>query len=165
MPMIRPMQAADAEAVLAIQRAAYPPPFHESWAVLGAKLALYAAGCWVAEAAGRPCAYLFSHPGLSTRPATLHGALAALPAAPDCHYLHDLALHPAHQGAGLGSRLRAQAVAQARSAGFHQLALVAVQGSRPFWERQGFVPLELPQPEGLQSYGADALAMVCALRG
>ena len=157
------MQTADAEAVLAIQHAAYPPPFHESWAVLGAKRALHPAGCWVAEAAGQPCAYLFSHPGRLDQPAALHGAQAALPDAPDCYYLHDLAIHPAHQGTGLGRALRECAVAQARAAGFTRLALVAVQGSRRFWERQGFGPLPLTDAGRLQAYGPDALAMVCRL--
>lgn len=173
MTRLRPMAEADADAVLAVQRAAYPPSHWEGWAVLGRKLALWPAGCWVAvDETDTVQAYLFSHPGRANAPPPLHGVLDALPDAPDAYAVHDLALHPRAQGQGLGARLWQQALASAQAAGLRTLSLVAVQGSAGFWQRQGFVPVEpselndLNDPDAaralvdkLASYGADAVFM------
>lgn len=159
--LLRPMHEDDAEAVLAIQRQAYPPSHHESWAVLGRKRELWPAGCWVAQAAsGALLGYVFSHPRQGGRPLPLHGLIDALPEAPDCFHLHDLALHAEARGQGLAPRLVAQVVAAARAADLPQLSLVAVQDSQGFWVRQGFVP---SSSGGLSSYGEDAVAMVKGL--
>ena len=45
-----------------------------------------------------------------------------------------------------------------------QAALVSVQGTRGFWQRQGFSPAAA-QPPALASYGADALYMTRTLDG
>lgn len=160
---LRPMRAADAAAVLAVQRAAYPPSHHESWAVLGRKLALWPAGCWVGcDGSGAVVAYLFAHPGQREAPPPLHGMLDALPESPDAFALHDLALHPKVQGRGLGGLLWRQALASAQAAGLSTLSLVAVQGSAAFWARQGFVavaPGAAALTEKLAAYGADAVFM------
>lgn len=161
---LRPMHAADADAVLAVQQAAYPPSHHESWAVLGRKLALWPAGCWVmADGAGAVQAYLFSHPGRLDAPPPLHGLLDALPGTPDAYALHDLALHPRAQGQGLGSVLWRRALACAHAAGLPAMSLVAVQGSAGFWGRQGFHAVDASTVAGLveklAGYGADAVFM------
>ncbi|MBB5205625.1 GNAT superfamily N-acetyltransferase [Inhella inkyongensis] len=159
---LRPMHASDAAAVLAIQQAAYGPHFHEDWTVLGAKLALYPQGCWVAQAEAQVGAYLFSHPARLGQPLALHGALTLLPADPDCYYLHDLAIHPDWQGRGLGTQLRQCFDTLATQAGQRVRALVAVQNSRAFWERQGFdqaTPLSPAAQQALAAYGPDAVAL------
>lgn len=151
------MGPGDAEAVLALQRLAYPPSHHESWDVLGRKLELWPAGCWVLEEDGQLLAYLFSHPGRQDSPPLLHAALS-LPAAPDAYALHDLALHPQAQGRGLGRQMFALALRQAASAGLPALSLVAVQGSAGFWSRLGFETV-MPPPPQLASYGGKAVFM------
>lgn len=161
---LRPMHAADADAVLAVQQAAYPPSHHESWAVLGRKLTLWPAGCWVmADEAGAVLAYLFSHPGRLDAPPPLHGVLDALPAEANAYAVHDLALHPRAQGQGLGSALWRQAQACAQAAGLPAMSLVAVQGSTGFWARQGFEAVDvgvLPGlAEKLAGYGGEAVFM------
>lgn len=161
--VLRGMSPADAASVLALQQRAYPSTHWESWAVLGAKLALHPAGCWVAvDAQGTVQAYLFSHPWQQGAAPALHGKLTALPAAPDCYALHDLALAPEARGQGLAQRLLGLARAQAEDLGVGMLSLVAVQGSAGFWRRQGFEPLPGADP-ALARYGADAVAMVLAL--
>lgn len=151
------MQAADAAAILQLQQAAYPPSHHESWAVLGRKLALWPAGCWVLEDEAGLLAYLFSHPGRRDAPPLLHAELS-LPARPDAYALHDLALHPRAQGRGLAAGLVEQGLAAAAAAGLSVLSLVAVQGSAGFWARHGFCAV-LPAPAQLASYGGDAVFM------
>lgn len=154
---LRPMRADDAEAVLAIQQQAYPSSHHESWAVLGRKLQLWPAGCWVAPgSAGALLGYVFSHPWQRGRTLPLHGVLEALPAPADCFHLHDLALHAAARGQGLARRLVTQVLDAARAAGQRQLTLVAVQGSQGFWQRLDFAVSGLAASA---SYGAEALAM------
>lgn len=162
---LRPMQAADADAVLALQRLAYPPSHHESWAVLGRKLALWPAGCWVLAGDKGLLGYLFSHPGRQQAPPLLHAELT-LPAQADAYALHDLALRPEARGRGLARSLFAQAEREAGRAGLAVMSLVAVQGSAPFWMRQGFAPLsQLPQAlaHKLASFGPDACFMQRAL--
>lgn len=157
MTTLRPMQAADADAVLAVQQAAYPPSHHEDWTVLGRKLALWPAGCWVLGDEAGLLAYLFSHPGRLDAPPRLHAALN-LPAAPDAYAIHDLALHPRAQGRGLARPLVEQAVHEAQRAGLAAMSLVAVQGSAGFWARWGFVAVQ-PAPPELASYGDSAVFM------
>lgn len=159
----RPMQATDADAVLAIQQAAYPPSHHESWTVLGRKLALWPAGCWVLEDEQGLLAYLFSHPGRLDAPPLLHAELA-LPTEPDAYAIHDLALHPRAQGRGLARLLVEQAERQALAAGLAAMSLVAVQGSAGFWARFGFAAVQ-PAPPQLASYGGAAVFMTRAAPG
>lgn len=153
---LRPLHEADATALLAVQALAYPPSHHESWAVLGRRLQLWPQGCWGAEGDAGLCAYVISHPWQQGRPVPLHGVLESLPARPDAYHLHDLALHPDARGRGVAAQLVEAVLRQAAAAGLDTLTLVAVQGSRPFWERMGFraSPAALPA-----AYGADALAM------
>lgn len=161
---LRSMREADADAVLAVQRAAYPPSHHESWAVLGRKRALWPAGCWVlCDDHGTVVAYLFSHPGRLDAPPPLHGVLDALPESPDAYAVHDLALHPSVQGQGLGGRLWRQALACAQEAGLPAMSLVAVQGAAGFWVRQGFEVVDVSVSpllaKKLAGYGGDAVFM------
>ncbi|MBH9551911.1 GNAT family N-acetyltransferase [Inhella gelatinilytica] len=157
---LRLLTPADAEAVLALQQRVYPPTHWERWAVLGAKQALYPAGCWAAvDAQDRLLAYLFSHPWRRGTAPALHGELTQLPSHPDCYALHDLALAPEARGQGLARRLVDGARAHAQGLGLTTLTLVAVQNSAGFWQRMGFEPCGV-QDASLLSYGANAVAMV-----
>jgi N-acetylglutamate synthase-like GNAT family acetyltransferase len=52
-------------------------------------------------------------------------------------------------------------IAEAESAGFETLSLVAVNGSQPFWRRHGFEVVEVPALVAkLASYDAAARLMV-----
>ena len=157
------MCEADAQAVLGVQRVAYPATHWESWEVLGRKLALWPQGCWVSvDAGGDVQAYLFSHPGRAEAPPALHGVIDALPTAPDAYAVHDLALHPRAQGRGLGVALWRRAQVAAHAAGLTVITLVAVQGSAGFWARQGFATVQPESPDmvrKLAGYGADAAFM------
>lgn len=151
MAVWRPMRPADLDAVRAIADVVHRD-YPEAPAVFADRLALFAAGCWVAEGRdGRLLGYCLSHPGMVGEPPPLDTVLGALPAGADCLYLHDLALLAEARGLGLGAALTARLERVARGHGFDRIALTAVSGSDAFWQRQGFQP----RPCGkLASYGA-----------
>lgn len=142
---IRLMTPADIPAVVALQDSCYSDALYESPALLQQRLTSAAGSCWLAENAdGRLLAYLFSYPSINGYVTPLASAFAPA-AAPQLLYLHDMAVNPAARGLGLASSLLATAKQHALSLGLTKLALVAVQGSVPYWQRHGFsVVNELP---------------------
>jgi len=115
--------------------------YPESPAVFAERLMLFEGGCWVAaDTQLRVQGYAISHPALLGQPPTLDCLLRQLPAAANCLYLHDVALRPGVRGAGLGASLLDLMRQQARIHRLTQLALVAVNGSAAYWQRQGFQP-------------------------
>ncbi|MNT81103.1 Acetyltransferase (GNAT) family protein [compost metagenome] len=95
----------------------------------------------------------------------LHGDFEAV-AQPDTLYLHDMAVLPARAGQGLARALLQPLWAQAAEQGMRHSALVSVQGSQAYWERQGYAqqPLEdATQRARLTSYGESAVYMVRSL--
>lgn len=130
------MRPADLPAVLTVQRAAYGDAYQESAGVLGAKLELAPAACWLAEREGEVLGYVFAHPWRRTPP-PLHAALDAAEDA-ELAFLHDLAVAPAGRGAGLAAALFGEVAAWAGRCGFAELALVALPDACGFWRRHGF---------------------------
>ncbi|KAF0814089.1 hypothetical protein IGB42_00986 [Andreprevotia sp. IGB-42] len=151
---IRALDHNDLDAVCAIQTACYPAGFHESRAVFARKLAVSPDSHWLAEHRGEPIGYFLTHPWAGDAPPDLDHELAGLPAAPDCHFLHDLALHPVARGKGLAPRLIEAALQWGAQQGYARTMLVAVQGSVPFWQRWGFKPVA-----AAAAYGKDAALM------
>ncbi len=137
----RPMEAADLERVMAIADVVHPD-YPEDRAVFAERLALYPEGCAMAETeAGDDCiGYIVMHPGRLGAPPPLDAPLGGLPDAPDCLYLHDVALLPAARGLGLGAAALERMNALAAQQGFRWLALTSTPGARAFWDAQGFLP-------------------------
>lgn len=162
MSAIRRLSAADLPALLRTQAACYGPGFNEPEAVFAQRLQQSPLTAWCVDDPGRPgelAAYLLGYPSRIGHITPLHGGFE--PAAqPDCLYLHDLAVSPICQGQALGPRLVQHAWEEAeRLWGLRGSALVAVQGSLPFWRRLGYEVVELHEPEALgllASYGAEA---------
>ncbi len=157
------MTAGDLGAVANIARevhAAHP----ERDEVFAERLALFAPGCFVLARAEAAMGYAVAHPWRLRAPPALDTLLGALPARPDCLYLHDAALRPAARGAGWGAVLVTRLVQLARGEGLARLALVALPGTESFWRSQGFVPARPPAPAAkLAGYGRGALAMQRAI--
>ena len=94
------------------------------------------------------------------RALTAHTVAACMIAA--CALLFAAVL-PAHAGQGLALALLQPLWAQARAEGLRHSALVSVQGSQAYWQRQGYVLHPLPgaaQQARLASYGGAAVYMV-----
>lgn len=66
----------------------------------------------------------------------LIGAGRALADGMDCSYICDIAVHPEHQGVGLGKDIVAKLVGLSR--GHKKIILYAVAGKEPFYRKLGF---------------------------
>lgn len=165
MPSIRLMQAGDVLNVVGIQAECYVPHMNESAAVIALRLAAAPATNWVAELAGEVVAYLAAYPSLLGKVTPLGGCFE-VPVTPDCLYLHDLAVSSRARGSGVGSALVRHARAVAVSTGLPHSALVSVQDSRQYWERQGYRVMDdlaAPQCASLASYEAPGWYMICRI--
>lgn len=136
---IRLMQQADIPAVIALQDSCYSDALYEPPALLSLRLTQATSSCWLAEdAAGKLLAYLFSYPSLAGNITKLATDFAVAQK-PELLYLHDMAVSASARGLGLASALLNMAMQYAQQLGLTQMALVAVQGSVPYWQKQGFV--------------------------
>jgi ribosomal protein S18 acetylase RimI-like enzyme len=166
---LRPLRPADVPGLLAVQRACYGDGLIEGEAVFVRRLAS-AAQCSLAlvEADGPSpalVAYLAAYRSRRGAVTPFEGDFHSAPQA-DALYLHDLAVAPAWAGRGLAQGLLAAAWQRARAEGLRHSALVSVQGTQAFWERQGYgaQPLaDAAQQRHLDSYGTGAVYMVRAL--
>lgn len=163
--MPRAMTPDDLPAVMAVQAACYPPAMVEPMALLADRLASAPALSFLLEDADGVYAYLFCYPSQLGKVTRL-GDRFRLPAAPDCLYLHDLAVAPRAAGRGAGPRLVRAAWAAGRAQGLAHSALVAVQASQAFWERLGyarFAALAETERAPLDSYPGAACYMARVL--
>ncbi|WP_304360436.1 GNAT family N-acetyltransferase [Collimonas fungivorans] len=165
---VRVMSSKDIPAVMQIQAECYPPLMLESEAVFRTRLALTPATCWIWSGHGQGAsAYLFSYPSSKDVVTALDHPFK-IPAAPDCLYLHDLAVAPGARGLRAANTLVTIALEHAQANGLRWSALVSVQQSQPFWSALGYAPVEVlhsPAREDLASYQlpagpADAVYML-----
>ncbi|MBD8066362.1 GNAT family N-acetyltransferase [Devosia sp. PTR5] len=154
------MTGYDIAEVFAIANRVHPELF-ESQAVLAEKQALYRNGCYVLEVSERPAGYVLSHPWRFGEVPALDGLIGALTDDADTYYIHDLALLPLTRGIGAAGKIVEALAKHARVLGLDSMTLVAVNSSRPFWERHGFASETAPQLDAdLAGYGPDARYMV-----
>jgi ribosomal protein S18 acetylase RimI-like enzyme len=152
---IRLIRAADLAAVMALQDSCYSNNLYEPPELLVRRLAAAPESCWLAESpAGELLAYLFCYPSLAGKVTPL-GSPFQVASKPELLYLHDMAVSTKARGLGLASRLLQQAEDFACQYSLSRLALVAVQGSVGYWQRQGFIVQDQPTAEAqaaLNSY-------------
>ena len=163
--VVRPLALSDLTDLLAVQLACYGEGFVESGDVFARRLASPANCSLVLEQGGVVCAYLAAYRSVRGKVTPLHGDFEAV-AQPDTLYLHDMAVLPAHAGKGLARALLQPLWAQGCAHGLRHSALVSVQGSQAYWERQGYAlrPLEdATQRARLTSYGEGAVYMARSL--
>ncbi len=138
---------------------------YERAEILAEKIALCPEGCGVLASGGRIVGYGISHPWRVGEVPALDTFLDALPAEPDCMFIHDVAIQPEARRQGAMQRFVAQVSRVARDRALARLALVSVYGTVPFWERCGFRVAALPQPAtSFAGYGNTARYMVSELR-
>ena len=160
--VVRPLALSDLTDLLVVHLACYGEGFVESGDVFARRLASPANCSLVLERGGEVCAYLAAYRSVQGKVTPLHGDFEAV-ALHDTLYLHDMAVLPAHAGQGLAHELLQPLWAQARAQGLAHSALVSVQGSQAYWQRQGYTlqPLQdATQRARLASYGAGAVYMV-----
>jgi len=142
------MTPADLDAVLALQQRCYGVGFLERREAFAAKLAATEGlgCCWMARQDGKPLAYAVSLPACEAALPALDAPHCEAPSAPTLLYLHDMAVAPEARSLGLATLMLAHLQERAWALGLTRLALVAVQGSLPYWQRQGFV-----EPAGMSA--------------
>lgn len=161
----QPLTPAFLNGLLQVQRACYGDAHLESAATFAERLASPAQCSWVLADAAGVHAYLAAYRSVRDRITPLHGPFQAVPA-PDTLIVHDLAVHPSRAGLGLAGALLRPLWQRAVAEGLRFTALVAVQGSQPFWERHGYAaqPLADPQQQArLATYGPGAQYMARTL--
>lgn len=159
---MRRLGGEDLPGLLAVQRACYGEGFLESADVFARRLASPVNCSLVVGAPGAVRAYLAAYRSVRGKVTPLHGDFEVPAVAPDTLYLHDMAVHPACAGQGLAGALLQASWREARGAGLRYTALVSVQGSRAYWERQGYAvrkPASAEARERLAGYGAQAVYM------
>lgn len=164
-PRVRPLVLADLPGLLAVQLACYGEGFVESGEVFARRLASPANCSLVLERAGVVCAYLAAYRSVLGKVTPLHGDFESSPGA-DTLYLHDMAVRPDCAGQGVARQLLQPMWESAAAQGLRHTALVSVQGSQGYWERQGYAvhPLaDAVQHTRLAGYGNGAVYMVRAL--
>ncbi|MFD2300523.1 GNAT family N-acetyltransferase [Paracidovorax citrulli] len=162
MPPIRRLGGEDLPGLLAVQRACYGEGFLESADVFARRLASPVNCSLVAGAPGSVQAYLAAYRTVRGKVTALHGDFETPDGPPDTLYLHDMAVLPECAGCGLARALLETLWHEARVAGLRHTALVSVQGSRAYWERQGYAarePASAEAHERVAGYGAQAVYM------
>ncbi|MFW7269743.1 GNAT family N-acetyltransferase [Gluconacetobacter sp. Hr-1-5] len=163
-PSWRAMRLDDLPAVLDIAARVHPA-YPEDEAVFSERLTLCPIGCLVLDRGLGPEGYVLSHPWCAAAPPALDCALGALPARPDCWYLHDIALLPDARGQGAPATALAILAERAASAGLSQIALIATGSAGTYWLRVGFTPIDKPKAAAiLASYDPKARLMTRAVQ-
>jgi len=135
------MTVADLPAVAAISAAVHGR-YGEPVEVYAERLALWPSGCFVWQQGEDIAGLLVAHPWHRSTSPELGALLGAIPQDADSFYLHDIALLPETRGQGAGKAATALVIDRARSAGYRDITLVAVNGAEAFWTTQGFAIVE-----------------------
>lgn len=161
----RPMTLEDLEGVLALADVAFPDHFEEP-VRFEERLRLSPSTCFTLIAShGDIEGYLIAYPWTHGSAPPLNGPIGEIPENADVLYIHDLALLPVARGKGVTRAILDHLVEAVPLAGWRGLALVAVNQSVPFWERNGFEVIEVPSMGAkLASYGDDARYMVRGIK-
>ena len=150
--------------MMEIQREVHSMPPERS-EVFAAKLRLFPEGCRMLMREGQPVGYAIAHPWPLDDVPPLDEVFGALPTAPDCLFLHDVALRPPARRQGAGHAYAAEMAAIASGRGLAALALVSVYDSFPIWEACGFRFRTSPQLVAkLGPYGEMARYMAMTVR-
>ena len=156
----RAMMAEDLFGVVAVAAAVHPK-FYEEAEVLAERQRLFPQGARLLEQQGRVIGYALSHPWRRGELPRLNSLLGAMPTDASTYYIHDLALLPEARGASAAGEVLVSLETLARSLSFSSMSLVAVNGSRRFWEKQGFRIVESPELSAkLASYEEAAALMI-----
>lgn len=122
---------------------------------------LYPNGCHVLEDdSAAVTGYLVGHPDRIDDPPVLNVPLDKIPEAPDCYFLHDLAIEAESRGRGMAGLAVDQVLADARSAALNTVGLIAVGEAHAFWARHGFVTHGSGRLVQSKGYGPEARRLI-----
>ena len=166
--VLRPLHAHDVDSLLHIQTICYGNAFLESREVFSQRLtAPHHCSVGVVRAGEHTLlAYLAAYWSTLGKITPLDGPFTPATAGDPVLYLHDMSVLPELSGQGVARYLVQHLMHHARQRGLRHAALVSVQGSQTYWERQGFSVcpvLDAQQSMHLETYGDGALYMTAAL--
>lgn len=163
---LREAEASDLNAILEVQKACYYDIEPESAQSMRTKILGSPSTCFVcarenAQGQEEVGGYLLALPIERTQLPPLNAPVYKQPVSPDCLYLHDMAVSPAWRGSGVASALLEAFERVFNAHDFKSAALVAIQGSSSFWQKQGFSAVQgnATLQRKLMSYGETALYM------
>lgn len=136
---IRPIRDADWPALDRLQRECFPPTAVEAQADLQTIVRHAPDFCFLAARDGEPVAYLLAHPWIDDDLPPIQAPLPGVPPGATSVFVHDLAVSPSARGRGIARILTHRLLETAGRLGLRHGSLLAVQGSRTFWEAFGFV--------------------------
>lgn len=148
---IREIMLQDLELIDTIQRASYPEALHEDQELFRRILSQPNAICLIKQEANDIAGYIFGYPSNENRINFEHGP-EPLSTEVKSLYLHDLCIHPAHQGKGLAKDLFNVFKKTAQKRSFERIMAIAIENALPFWQRQGFQTLSLNPYHGETAY-------------
>ncbi|EAT11125.1 putative acetyltransferase [Oceanobacter sp. RED65] len=156
----RLLEESDVSQILTLQNLCFPEVEPESDISFINKIKQSPSTCWGVFKDGTLKAYLIAIPWRTGRPLSLD-QIDVLCVNPNCLYLHDLAVLPEMRGTGAAQTLLKYFFKALLKKKFSRAALVAIQGSKPYWERQGFSVQASSNAinEKLASYGSEAFYM------
>ena len=166
--MLRGLNARDVDCLLHVQTICYGDELLESREVFAQRLtAPHHCSVGVVHASDHTLkAYLAAYWSNLGKITPLDGHFTVPTANDPVLYLHDMSVLPELAGQGVARYLVQHLMHHARQRGLRQAALVSVQGSQTYWERQGFSVspvLDAQQSMHLETYGDGALYMTAAL--
>lgn len=137
------------------------PDFFEEEAVFRDRFNACPEGCFVLDNGTEILGYGISHPWSQDSIPELNKVYGDWRGDSDVFYIHDVALLPKARSGGQASRVIAKMIAQASELHFPTMALVAVNGTQGFWQKQGFTPKNVPSLAlKLRTYSDDAVYMI-----
>ena len=137
------------------------PTLPERKEVLLEKIRLFPGGCFKFVFNGQMAGYGISHPWALCSVPPLDDFLRALPANPDCIYIHDVAVLPEARGHTAAGKFIEKISAVAKRMHIKRLACVSVYGTHVLWARFGFRITE--SCLDLATYGDRAKYMIADL--
>ncbi|WP_160162620.1 GNAT family N-acetyltransferase [Hyphomonas neptunium] len=151
-----------AEAVR-VQAQAFTEDLRESPEVFADRLSRFGEYYRVAFMEGRMVGYMIGFPWKLGETLVNNEKFPADLPAPDCFYIHDIAILPEARGAGISKAMLEDAYKTAHRLGFDAVSLVAVGQSGSYWDNAGYVPYTLVGPRKLERivdiYGPGARLM------
>lgn len=134
------------------------PDLPESDEVFAERVKLFPEGCLglVEGESDELCGYVISHPIRHLQPPALNSLLGEIASDADQYYIHDLAILPKLQGRDLARQCINKLLAIAKR--YPTTCLISVYGTQHFWDRFGFVPVQIDGvlEKKLLDYGDDA---------
>lgn len=158
------MQTSDLQSVVRLGNALHPPSLFESEAALASRFDMGGpAFCHVLCEDEAPRdddvlhGYVLAHPWTQDDVPKLNEAIGRPPRF-DTLFLHDMVLARAARGKGHARAILDLLKDRVAASGYRSISLVAVNGSRPFWQAAGFAPLAMDGGM-LRPYGEGACFM------